>query len=71
MEKIVSFADDFMLVLKRESKMLISIASIVLICFILNMFDILMNKPMQEMHSTFFIRAYMRITLRMAVRWIL
>ena len=35
----ISFADDFKLVLKRESKMLICIASIVLICFILNTFD--------------------------------
>ena len=36
----ISFADDFKLILKRESKMLICIASIVLICFILNTFDI-------------------------------
>ena len=35
----ISFADDFKLILKRESKMLICIASIVLICFILNTFD--------------------------------
>ena len=35
----ISLADDFKLVLKRESKMLICIASIVLICFILNTFD--------------------------------
>ena len=35
----ISFADDFKLVLKRESKMLICIVSIVLICFILNTFD--------------------------------
>ena len=35
----VSFADDFKLVLKRESKMLICIASIVFICFALNTFD--------------------------------
>ena len=35
----ISFADDFKLVLKREAKMLICIASIVLICFILNTFD--------------------------------
>ena len=35
----ISFVDDFKLVLKRESKMLICIASIVLICFILNTFD--------------------------------
>ena len=37
--KYISFADDFKLVLKRESKMLICIVSIVLICFILNTFD--------------------------------
>ena len=35
----ISFADDFKLILKRESKMLICIASIILICFILNTFD--------------------------------
>lgn len=35
----ISFADDFKLILKRESKMLICITSIVLICFILNTFD--------------------------------
>ena len=35
----ISFADDFKLILKRESKMLICIVSIVLICFILNTFD--------------------------------
>ena len=38
-KQYISFADDFKLVLKRESKMLICIASIVLICFILNTFD--------------------------------
>ena len=37
--KYISLVDDFKLVLKRESKMLICIASIVLICFILNTFD--------------------------------
>ena len=37
--KYISLADDFKLVLKREAKMLICIASIVLICFILNTFD--------------------------------
>ena len=35
----LSFTDDFKLILKRESKTLICIASIVLICFILNTFD--------------------------------
>ena len=35
----ISLTDDFKLVLKRESKMLICIVSIVLICFILNTFD--------------------------------
>ena len=38
-KQYISFADDFKLVLKRESKMLICIASIILICFILNTFD--------------------------------
>ena len=38
-KQYISFADDFKLVLKRESKMLICIASIVLICFVLNTFD--------------------------------
>ena len=38
-KQYISFADDFKLVLKRESKMLICIVSIVLICFILNTFD--------------------------------
>ena len=38
-KQYISFADDFKLVLKREAKMLICIVSIVLICFILNMFD--------------------------------
>ena len=33
-KQYISFADDFKLVLKRESKMLICIVSIVLICFI-------------------------------------
>ena len=35
----LSFSDDFKLILKREAQMLICIASIVFICFILNMFD--------------------------------
>ena len=35
----VSFVDDFKLILKRESKMLISIVAIVLICFALNAID--------------------------------
>ena len=38
-EQYTSFTDDFKLILKRESRMLICIASIVLICFILNTFD--------------------------------
>ena len=38
-KQYISLADDFKLVLKRESKMLICIVSIVLICFILNTFD--------------------------------
>ncbi|MBP3314223.1 MAG: hypothetical protein J6M03_00235 [Clostridia bacterium] len=38
-KQYISFADDFKLVLKRESKMLICIVSIVLICFVLNTFD--------------------------------
>ena len=35
----ISFADNFKLILKREAQMLICIASIVLICFMLNTFD--------------------------------
>ncbi len=35
----VSLADDFKLIIKREAQMLICIASIILICFILNTFD--------------------------------
>ena len=35
----LSFSDDFKSILKRESQVLICIASIVLICFILNAFD--------------------------------
>ena len=38
-KQYISFADDFKLILKRESQMLICIASIILICFILNTFD--------------------------------
>ena len=38
-KEYVSFAADFKLILNRESKMLICIASIVLICFVLNSFD--------------------------------
>ena len=38
-KQYISFADDFKLVLKRESQMLICIVLIVLICFILNTFD--------------------------------
>ncbi len=37
----VSFVDDFKLIMKRESKMLVCIAVIVLICFIFNTLDIL------------------------------
>ena len=38
-KQYISFADDFKMILKRESQMLICIASIILICFILNTFD--------------------------------
>ncbi len=37
--KYISFAEDFKLILKHESQMLICIASIVFICFVLNTFD--------------------------------
>lgn len=50
----ISFADDFKLVLKRESKMLICIASIVLICFILNTFDSVMFEKKTISFPTFF-----------------
>ena len=38
-EEYISLTDDFKLILNRESKVLICIASIVLICFLLNTFD--------------------------------
>ena len=38
-KQYISFADDFKMILKREYQMLICIASIILICFILNTFD--------------------------------
>ena len=34
-----SFADDFKLIIKREARMLVCIAAIILICFALNSFD--------------------------------
>ena len=39
--KYISFADDFKLIMKRESKMLTCIVMIVLICFAFNTFDVL------------------------------
>jgi len=39
--KYISFADDFKLIIKCESKMLACIAMIVLICFAFNTFDVL------------------------------
>lgn len=37
----VSFVDDFKMIIKRESKMLVCIAMIVLICFAFNTFDVI------------------------------
>ena len=50
----ISFADDFKLVLKSESKMLICIVSIVLICFILNTFDSMVFGKKTISFPTFF-----------------
>ncbi len=50
----ISFADDFKFILKRESQMLICIASIVFICFILNTFDSLVFKKKTISFPTFF-----------------
>ena len=56
----ISFADDFKLILKRESKMLICIASIILICFILNTFDsVVFEKKMISFPTFFFIPMYL------------
>ncbi|MBE6551336.1 MAG: hypothetical protein E7665_04295 [Ruminococcaceae bacterium] len=53
-KQYVSFADDFKLVLKRESKILICIAVIVFICFALNTFDDLVFKKKTISLITFF-----------------
>ena len=50
----ISFADDFKLVLKSESKMLICIVSIVLMCFILNTFDSMVFGKKTISFPTFF-----------------
>ena len=50
----VSVADDFKLILKRESKMLLCIALIVLICFALNTFDSLVFGKKTISFPTFF-----------------
>ena len=50
----VSLADDFKLIFKRESKVLICIASIVLICFLLNTFDSLAFGKKTISFPTFF-----------------
>ena len=50
----ISFADDFKLVLKSESKMLICIVSIVLMCFMLNTFDSMVFGKKTISFPTFF-----------------
>ncbi|MBE6608583.1 MAG: hypothetical protein E7633_08510 [Ruminococcaceae bacterium] len=50
----ISAVDDFKLIIKREYKMLISIAIIVLICFALNSFDKLMFEKKVISFPTFF-----------------
>lgn len=52
--KYVSFVDDFKLIIKRESKMLVCIATIVLICFALNTFDRLVFEKKTISFPTFF-----------------
>ena len=52
--KNVSFAEDFRLILKRESQMLIGIATIVFICFALNTFDRLVFEKKTISFLTFF-----------------
>ena len=50
----ISLADDFKLILKRESQMLICIVSIVLTCFFLNTFDRLVFEKKTISFPTFF-----------------
>ena len=50
----ISFVDDFKLIVKRESKMIICIAAIVLICFVLNTFDRLVFEKKTISFPTFF-----------------
>ena len=50
----ISFIDDFKLIIKRESKMLICIAVIVLICFALNTFDSVVFEKKTISFPTFF-----------------
>ncbi len=52
--KYVSLVDDFKLIIKRESKMLVCIATIVLICFVLNTFDRLVFEKKTISFPTFF-----------------
>ena len=59
-----SFVDDFKLIIKRESKMLICIAVIVLICFALNRFDTLVfGKKTISLPTFFFLPMYIFGTL--------
>ena len=56
----ISFVDDFKLVIKRESKTLICIAIVVLICFALNTFDnLIFNRKMISYPTFFFLPTYM------------
>ncbi len=50
----ISFVDDFKLIIKRESKMLICIAVIVVICFALNTFDSVVFEKKTISFPTFF-----------------
>lgn len=60
----VSFFDDFKLVIKRESKMLICIVVIVFICFMLNSFDTLVfGKKTISFPTFFFLPMYIFGTL--------
>lgn len=50
----ISFAEDFKLILKRESRMLICIVSIIFGCFVLNTFDSLVFQKKMVSFPTFF-----------------
>ncbi len=53
-KKYTSLVDDFKLIINRETKMLICIAAIVLICFALNTFDRLVFEKKTISFPTFF-----------------